>query len=145
MANICRLRFALFVSFVAATSLGAQAPRGLVGLVRDSSGHGIPGAEVRARGNIVVAISDDSGHFRVPQMPVGARGVFVRRLGFAPQRAPIQTSASGPTDSVLVVLVAVAHPLPGVVAMEPHDSLSRKVLAEFWARRSRGFGKFVTR
>jgi hypothetical protein len=145
MATIRRLRFALFASLIAATSLGAQAPRALVGLVRDSSGHGIPGAEVRARGNVVVAISDDSGRFHVPQMPLGARGVFVRRLGFAPQRAPIETSASGTIDSVLVVLNAVAHPLPGVVAMEPHDSLSRKVLAEFWARRARGFGKFVTR
>ena len=145
MATIRRLRFAFVVSLITATSLGAQAPRALAGLVRDSSGHGIPGAEVRARGNVVVAISDDSGRFHVPQMPVGARGVFVRRLGFAPQRAPIQTSASGSIDSVVVVLNAIAHPLPGIVALEPHDSLSRKVLADFWARRSRGFGKFVTR
>ena len=67
---------------------------------------------MRARGNVVVAISDDSGRFHVAQMPIGARGVFVRRLGFAPQRAPIQTSAGGSIDSVLVVLVAVAHTLP---------------------------------
>lgn len=145
MVTIRRLRIASLISLIAATSLGAQSPRSLVGLVRDSAGHGIPGAEVRARGNVVVAISDDSGRFHVAQMPVGARGVFVRRLGFAPQRAPIQTSPIGSIDSVLVVLVAVVHSLPGVVAMEPHDSLSRKVLAEFWARRSRGFGKFVTR
>jgi hypothetical protein len=146
MTTIRRLRFALVVgSLLATSSAGAQAPRALVGLVRDSSGHGIPGAEVRARGNVVVAISDDSGRFHVPQMPLGARGVFVRRLGFAPQRAPIQTSASGSTDSVLVVLNAVAQSLPSVSAQDPHDSLSRHVLAEFWTRRARGFGKFVTR
>ena len=126
MATIRRLRFALVVSLIATTSLGAQAPRALVGLVRDSSGHGIPGAEVRARGNVVVAISDDSGRFHVAQMPIGARGVFVRRLGFAPQRSPIQTSASGSIDSVVVVLVAVAHPLAAVVA---HGS-ARLALAE---------------
>lgn len=145
MATIRHLPFALVVSLIATTSLGAQAPRSLVGLVRDSSGHGIPGAEVRARGNVVVAITNDSGRFHVAQMPIGARGVFVRRLGFAPQRSPIQASASSSIDSVVVVLVAVAHPLAAVAVVDPHDSLSRKVLAEFWDRRARGFGKFVTR
>jgi hypothetical protein len=100
---------------------------------------------VRARGNVVVAITNDSGRFHVAQMPIGARGVFVRRLGFAPQRAPIQTSATGTIDSVDVVLIAVAHALAAVVAEDSRDSLSRRVLAEFWQRRARGFGKFVTR
>jgi hypothetical protein len=145
MTTIRRLRFALVVSLLATSSVGAQAPRALVGLVRDSSGHGIPGAEVRAKGDVVVAFSDDSGRFRVPQLPVGTRGVFVRRLGFAPQRALIRASASGSTDSVLVVLTAVAYSLPTVSAEDPHDSLSRHVLAEFWTRRARGLGKFVTR
>jgi hypothetical protein len=145
MATIRRLRSAFIVSLIATSSLGAQAPRALVGLVRDSAGHGIPGAEVRARGNVVVAITNDSGRFHVAQMPIGARGVFVRRLGFAPQRAPIQTSAIGSIDSVDVVLNAVVHTLAAIEAQDPHDSLSRQVLADFWQRRSRGFGKFVTR
>jgi len=145
MATIRRLRFAFLASLIAATSLGAQAPRALVGLVRDSAGHGIPGVEVRARGNVVVAITNDSGRFHVAQMPIGARGVFVRRLGFAPQRVPIRPSAIGTTDSVDVVLNAVVHALAAVEAQDPHDSLSRKVLADFWERRARGFGKFVTR
>src|SRR4029079_9051343 len=145
MATIRCLRFAFLASLIAASSLGAQAPRALAGLVRDSAGHGIPGAEVRARGNVVVAITNDSGRFHVAQMPIGARGVFVRRLGFAPQRAPIETSATGTIDSVDVVLLPVVQSLPGVIAQDPHDSLSRKVLAEFWERRARGFGKFVTR
>src|SRR6478672_6700635 len=119
MATIHRLRFAFVASLIATTSLGAQAPRALVGLVRDSSGHGIPGAEVRARGNVVVAISNDSGRFHVAQMPIGARGVFVRRLGFAPQRVPIRASAFGTVDSVDVVLTVVAHPLEAVAAQDP--------------------------
>jgi hypothetical protein len=128
---------------VAATS-EAQAPRALFGLVKDSLGHAVAGAEVRARGNVVVAFSDDSGRFHVSQMPVGARGVFVRRLGFAPTRAPIATGA-GDIDSVRVTLRAIAQALPKITVQDEHDSLSKKVLAEFWARRSRGFGKFMTR
>jgi hypothetical protein len=145
MSTIQPSRFALAVSLIAISSAGAQTPRALAGLVHDSLGHAIPGAEVRSRGNLVVAFSDDSGRFHVPQMPVGARGVFVRRLGFAPRGAFIQRSATGTTDSVLVVLNAIAQPLPAVTVEEQHDSLSRRVLAEFWARRARGFGKFVTR
>ena len=128
---------------VTATS-EAQAPRALFGQVRDSLGHAVAGAEVRARGNVVVAFSDDSGRFHVAQMPVGARGVFVRRLGFAPARAPI-TPGAGNIDSVRVTLRAIAQPLPQITVQDEHDSLSKKVLAEFWARRARGFGKFVTR
>ena len=127
----------------AATSQ-AQTSRALVGLVSDSLGHAVAGAEVRARGNVVVAFSDDSGRFRVASMPVGARGVFVRRLGFAPSRAAIVPGA-GQTDSVRVILRAIVQELPAVTVQEQHDSLSRKVLADFWARRARGFGKFVTR
>lgn len=138
------LAFAASLLVLASVAARAQAPRALVGLVRDSSGRGIPSAEVRARGNIIVARSDDSGRFHVLQMPAGARGVFVRRLGFAPARVLIPTSP-GNTDSVDVVLTAVVAVLPSMVALAQHDSLSHEVLADFWARRARGFGKFITR
>ena len=139
-------RFALAAGALvgAAGTSEAQSPRALFGLVKDSVGHAVPGAEVRTRGNAVVAFSDDSGRFHVAQMPVGARGVLVRRLGFAPARAPI-TRGSGTTDSVRVTLRAIAQSLPEITIEEQHDSLSKKVLAEFWARRARGFGKFLTR
>ena len=139
-------RFALAAGALvgAAGTSEAQSPRAWLGLVKDSLGHAVPGAEVRTRGNVVVAFSDDSGRFHVAQMPVGARGVFVRRLGFAPARAPI-TRSPGTTDSVRVTLRAIAQSLPEITIEEQHDSLSKKVLAEFWARRARGFGKFLTR
>jgi hypothetical protein len=43
------------------------------------------------------------------------------------------------------MLTAVATALPSVTAMARHDSISRHVLAEFWARKARGFGKYITR
>lgn len=146
MVAITFRRYALAAGALvgAAATSEAQSPRALFGLVRDSLGHGVAGAEVQARGNVVVAFSDDSGRFHVAQMPIGARGVFVRRLGFAPARAPITPSA-GTVDSVRVTLRAIAQSLPEITVEEQHDSLSRRVLAEFWARRARGLGKFVTR
>lgn len=122
----------------------AQSPRALFGFVKDSLGHAVAGAEVRARGNVVVAFSDDSGRFHVAQMPVGSRGVFVRRLGFSPTRASIDASSSA-VDTVRITLRAIVQELPEMTIHEQHDALSRKVLADFWDRRARGFGKFVTR
>ena len=144
MAAAVRSGYSLAAALLLLPVVSGAQSRALVGVVRDSSGHGVPGAEVRARGNIVVAQSDDSGRFHVAQMPEGARGVFVRRLGFAPARVRITPSA-GATDSVLVTLAQIAQELPALTVQEYHDSLSHAVLAGFWERRSRGFGKFVTR
>ena len=150
----CALVASAFVLAPAATRAQAASPvappsvlpvsRALSGVVRDSAGHMIPMAEVRARGNLLVARTDDSGRFNVPQMPPGARGVFVRRLGFAPTRVFI-TQSAGDVDSIVVILTPVATSLPSVVALEQRDSLSHVVLADFWARRSKGFGRFITR
>ena len=128
----------------ATTTSEAQSARALFGSVNDSLGHAVAGAEVRTRGDVVVAFSDDSGRFRVTQMPVGSRTVSVRRLGFAPADGAI-TRGKGDVDSVRVTLHAIAQPLPQITVQSEHDSLSKKVLSEFWARRARGFGKFVTR
>jgi hypothetical protein len=146
MASIARTRCTIVAGALCALSATAssQSPRALIGLVRDSSGNGIPSAEVRARGNVLVARSDDSGRFHVAQMPIGARGVFVRRLGFSPALVRL-IPLDATTDSVVVVLIAVATRLPSVTAQAEHDSISRHVLAEFWARRERGFGRFITR
>jgi outer membrane receptor for ferrienterochelin and colicins len=142
--SLRRYAFAAGALAGAATTSEAQSARALFGSVNDSLGHAVVGAEVRARNNVVLAFSDDSGRFRVAQMPAGAQGVFVRRLGFEPARAEITPSA-GEIDSVRVTLRAIAQSLPQITVQSEHDSLSKKVLAEFWARRSRGFGKFVTR
>jgi outer membrane receptor for ferrienterochelin and colicin len=46
---------------------------------------------------------------------------------------------------VQVALGAVASALPEVRVRERRDSLSQLYLADFWERRARGFGTFVTR
>src|SRR4051794_24582267 len=63
MAALSRSRrtFVVGLLLVAPLAARAQAPRALVGLVKDSAGHAVAAAEVRARGNILVARSDDSG------------------------------------------------------------------------------------
>ena len=71
----------------APASLSAQEPanRGTVaGVVRDSSGGGIAGAEITIVGTGLRAHTNPQGEFRLTNVPAGIVSVGVRRLGFVP-------------------------------------------------------------
>ena len=132
-----------FVSL--ASPLRAQAPAAtLVGTVRDSAGSPVPGVEVWLRGSDLYTHTADNGGFRLPGAPPGAARVTVRRMGFAPTTFDLQLHA-GQTDSLVVSLSVVAATLDGVIVEDERDSRSKRLLAGFWERRSRGFGHFLTR
>lgn len=117
----------------------------LVGMVRDSTGKAIPGVEVRIQGKgFAMARTDDSGGFRLANLLAGPNSVLVRRMGFAPATVGV-TLRPGRTDSLVVSLSAIAAALPGVLVEDEYEARSRRVLAGFWERRSRGFGHYVTR
>ena len=116
----------------------------LVGLIRDSTGHGIPGVEVWLRGSDLYTHTNDAGGFRMPNSPVGAVKVTVRRMGFEQTTIDL-TLRAGQTDSLVVALSAIAASLPGVLVEDEATSRSKRLLSGFWERRSRGFGHFYTR
>jgi hypothetical protein len=116
----------------------------LVGLIRDSSGHPIPGVEVRLAGQDLLTHTNDLGGFRLASMPVGAVKISARRLGFAPAIVDL-TLRVGRVDSLVLSLSTLAASLPGVVVEDEYMKRSKRLLAGFWERRSRGFGHFVTR
>jgi hypothetical protein len=116
----------------------------LVGSVRDSAGRAVPGAELRIAGRDVLARTNDAGGFRIAAAPVGKMTIAVRRMGFAPLSTDV-TLRAGRIDSLVVSLVAVATDLPGVVVEDEATLRSKKWLAGFWERRSRGFGSYMTR
>ncbi len=116
----------------------------LVGMIRDSSGRAIPGAEVWLRGSDLYTTTNDAGGFRIPVAPVGAVKITVRRLGFEQATVDL-TLREGQTDSLVVALTSVAQNLPGVTVEDEVITRSKRLLAGFWDRRSRGFGHFYTR
>ncbi len=116
----------------------------LVGLIRDSTGHGIPGVEVWLRGSDLYTHTNEAGGFRIANSPVGAVKVTVRRMGFEQTTVDL-TLRSGQTDSLVVALSAVAQSLAGVLVEDEAMTRSKRLLAGFWERRSRGFGHFYTR
>ena len=118
---------------------------GLVGVVRDSAGHALRDAEVRIGGSArIAAITNDSGGFRLAALAPGATAIVVRRLGFAPDTVTLILRA-GRVDSLVLALGVVAASLPGVLVEDEADARSHRLLADFWARRARGFGSFITR
>lgn len=138
-------RAALAVTMLAvAHPLAAQATSSLVGLIRDSSGHPIPGVEVWLRGSDMYTHTNDAGGFRIPNTPVGPVKVTVRRLGFEQTTVDL-TLRAGQQDSLVVALTSVAANLPGVLVEDEHMTRSKRLLAGFWERRSRGFGHYYTR
>ena len=88
--------------------------------------------------------TNDSGGFRMPNLPLGPATMSVRRMGFTPSTAEVRVRA-GQTDSLVFVLTPLATTIAGVLVEDEHEAKSRRMLAGFWERRSRGFGYFLTR
>ncbi|MEO5815904.1 MAG: carboxypeptidase regulatory-like domain-containing protein [Gemmatimonadaceae bacterium] len=116
----------------------------LVGLIRDSTGHGIPGVEVWLRNSDLYTHTNDAGGFRMPNSPVGPVKITVRRMGYEQTTIDL-TLRADQTDSLVVALSAIAQSLAGVLVEDEAMTRSKRLLAGFWERRSRGFGHFYTR
>ncbi|NUP55819.1 MAG: TonB-dependent receptor plug domain-containing protein [Gemmatimonadaceae bacterium] len=122
-----------------------QLPATLVGVVRYSAGSPIPAVEVRFTGTDQISVrTNDSGGFRMVNLPVGIGKVTVRRMGFGPATAEVRLR-SGRTDSLVFALNPLATTLAGVLVEDEYEARSHRLLAGFWERRSRGFGYFLTR
>ena len=92
----------------------ARAQNGTVsGSVTDSAGAAISGAEVRVDGTPIHTFTDDSGHFLLTNVPVGAHTVRALLLGFKPATRPITVEA-GSTLSLDIQLERAVIPVRGV-------------------------------
>lgn len=121
-------------------------PRGTVaGIVRDSSGVGIAGAEVNITGTNLRAHTNPQGQFRLTNVPAGTVSVGVRRLGFFPAIASIVV---GPNEAaaMAVIVTPLAQALATVVVRGDRRFEDHGRLAGFYQRRSRSpGGHFITR
>ncbi len=78
-------------------ALNAQAATGTIrGKVTEaSSGRGLPDAQIQVVGTRVGALSQASGEYVMTAVPVGARVVQIRRIGFQPINRTVQVLAGG--------------------------------------------------
>ena len=116
---------------------------GVAGVVRDSGGARLAGADLTLAGLTVRATSDTAGRFRLAGVPVGAGTLHVRRLGYRAASVRI-TVERGSTASVTVTLAHLPHALDPVL-VEASRQPAVRYLQGFYERRSKGHGYFVTR
>jgi TonB family protein len=122
------------------------AARGTVaGMVRDSSGAGIAGAEVTIVGTGLRAHTNAQGEFRLTNVPAGTVTVGVRRLGFIPTVASIEIGVNE-AASMSVVVAPLAQSLAAVIVRGDRRFEEHGRLAGFYQRRARSpGGHFITR
>src|SRR5215208_6135066 len=118
-------------------------PAVLLGRVTDSSGVGLPGAEVTLfRSEKLSAITGDSGDFRIAGLPPGTNVFNVRRLGFEPASFTALLK-SGKTHRATLKLTATAHALPTVSVAD--TAVKSHWLDQFDRRKGSSPGAFFTR
>lgn len=120
----------------------AQERTTVVGVVRDSSGAPVAQADVGIPSLRVLVRTNDSGVFQLRNVPQGPRSLSIRRLGYDPRE--LQVVALPGADTVRVVLRMQAAMLPGITVSE-QDMRRRIAIEDFYRRRARGPGSFITR
>jgi hypothetical protein len=125
-----------------ASSAAAQAPRGSVtGIVRDSAGHAVIGAQLNVVGTDIRTSSDVSGHYLLAGVWPDDVTVAVRRLGFAPESVTTRVEpGQQATANFHLNLVAVQLASQPVTGDREHGRMS-----SFYRRKSNGVGAFITR
>ncbi len=113
----------------------------LRGVVNDSTGAPVVDADVGIVSLHRLARTDARGHFSIDRLPLGKLEVSIRRLGYKPQ-----TQTLSVTDAVTVAYTIVLVGQPSVLeGMDVTEKRRRVGIEEFYERRTRGIGKFVTR
>src|SRR5690349_14635609 len=98
VSTVRRGAFALAIAFAALPSvLIAQATTGTVrGRVTDAgTTRGLPDAQVTIEGTRLGAVTGANGDFTIPAVPLGARNVVARRIGYSPATKSVTVTAEG--------------------------------------------------
>jgi hypothetical protein len=133
---------AVVVLAALAPSAAAQTRRGSVaGVVRDSAGTGIVGAELNVVGTDIRSATDVNGHYVLAEVWPDDVTVVVRRLGFLPETASVRVrpDEQATTDFVIRLL---AVRLAGQTVVEDRE---HGRMASFYRRKANGVGAFITR
>ena len=121
----------------------AQSFGALHGMVRDSIGGGVSGAQVMLEGSTTRLLTDSAGAFRFSRLPPGDVILNVRRLGYRPASSSVRVEP-GTITRIEVELSHLAARLP-VIEVRGRSQVYDSRLAGFNARKEKGVGHFVTR
>lgn len=130
----------------AAAQAPVAAPGMIAGVVHDSSGASISGAQIDVLGATPVrATTGASGEFLLRGLPAGAARVIARRIGFRADTANVTVIAGGALRHDFVLRpIAQMLPIVAVKSSTRHDPSDGR-LSGFDSRVSRGTGRYITR
>jgi len=128
---------------VADTTQRDSVPATLIGHVVDSTGVGLPGAEITVnKSDKVHAITGDSGEFRIAGLPSGAVVFNVRRIGFE-SASFTAVLRGGKTQRAKFSLTPTAQALPLVSVSD--TATKTHWLDDFSRRKGTNRGTFISR
>lgn len=132
-------------ALAAAAQQGREEPSAtLTGTVVSAlTGRPLPNAMVVLQGSGAGAVTDSFGRFRIPSAPPGPDTAAVRLIGFEESRLPLELRAGATTD-VTLLLSQTAVRLADIQVTVKRDPAASGRLRDFYRRRARGFGHFVS-
>ena len=125
----------------AGAQVGSLGTGGIRGLVRDSAGLAIIGAQITFPGLALVAETDDSGRFELAKVRPGMLSLRFRRLGYQPDTVELLVLA-GKTVPLDVTLARVTMQLTPIVVSGRAELTGWR--AGFYQRKDVGSGHFFT-
>jgi hypothetical protein len=109
----------------------------LHGFISNEHGAPLPRVEVAIASPRMVAVSDDSGRFRIGNIPAGRYELTARRVGYREFSDVIDVPESGIVDGRIV--------LRAVTELQPIEVTADRAMTEFDENRRIGLGKFMDR
>jgi Carboxypeptidase regulatory-like domain/TonB-dependent Receptor Plug Domain/Gram-negative bacterial TonB protein C-terminal len=140
-AAVCVVALAIDASPLAGQP-GAVGTGGVKGVVRDSLGSAVEGAQIFVTGSAVRGETDPEGRFLLAKATAGAMMVHVRRIGFSPDSQEITVLAGANVDAQFTLRRLTVELTP-VVVLGRRELTGR--MAGFYQRMSRGHGHYITR
>jgi TonB family protein len=143
---LLRARIAAALGFVFAQAglLRAQTPVAVAGIVTDSSGAGITGAEVSLVGKDAKARTDEAGKFKL-SVPPGLVTLSARRLGFLPETRQLQFKEGDIAAQVEIRLATVPTTLKPVVVRSNRMKYTGRLAGYYQRLEANNGGYFITR
>ncbi|HJP85967.1 MAG TPA: TonB family protein [Gemmatimonadaceae bacterium] len=141
-------RAAILLSIAASLCICARASAQVVGnvsgVVTDSAGAPLLGAEVTIDGSQARAFTEADGSFHLGAVPLGTRTINARRLGFSPNRVTVEV-AQGADAAVVVRLTALPIALPTVLVKPTGMKYTGRLAGYYERLEKRSSGYFITR
>src|SRR5688572_1958931 len=132
---------ACLIATGARAQVGSLGTGGIRGLVRDSGGLAIIGAQITFPGTALVAETDDSGRFELAKVRPGMLSLRFRRVGYQPDTVELLVLA-GRTVPLEVTLSRLTVSLTPVVVTGRSELSGWR--AGFYQRKDVGAGHFFT-